>query len=155
MLVSQHTPNNYERTSYYNGITGDGDHPELVYRSDFRTTLFPRPAGRFTNLRIKSLRGVFDTPLNDVWETVGPKIVELIKAWKVDWSSVDPARFFTELPGEEEKASLGPVVIWVGVIPGSTSSDTAHEVSQEILALLQEHGVKDVVVEWRKAVLQR
>ena len=32
---------------------------------------------------------------------------------------------------------------------------TAHEVSQEILALLREHEVKDAVVEWRESVLQR
>jgi hypothetical protein len=36
--VSVHGPDEYERTSYYNGITGDGDHPDLVYRSDFLTT---------------------------------------------------------------------------------------------------------------------
>ncbi|KAH9010412.1 hypothetical protein EDB84DRAFT_1445726 [Lactarius hengduanensis] len=90
-----------------------------------------------------SLHGVYDTPLNGVWETVGPEIVDLITAWKINWSSVDPARFFTHATlGEKEKGSLGPVVIWVGVIPGSTSSDTAHEVSQEILALLRKRGVK-------------
>jgi hypothetical protein len=42
-VVSQYTPDEYERTSYYNGITGDGDHPELVYRSDFLTTPFGLP----------------------------------------------------------------------------------------------------------------
>jgi len=64
--------------------------------------------------------------------------------------------FFTHgLLGEEEKGSLGPVVIWVGVIPGSTSSHTAHEVSQEILALLLKNGVGDAVVEWREAIQQR
>ncbi|GBE86879.1 hypothetical protein SCP_1001220 [Sparassis crispa] len=155
-VVSQYTPDEYERTSYYNGITGDGDHPELVYRSDFLTTPFPKPVGRHAHIPVKSLRGVFDTPLNGVWDTVGPKICDLIKARKINWSSVDPARFFTHGPlGEEEKGSLGPVVIWVGVIPGSTSSYIAHEVSQEILTLLLKNGVEDAVVEWREAVLQR
>jgi hypothetical protein len=155
-VVSQYTPDEYERTSYYNGITRDGDHPELVYRSDFLTTLFPKPVGRHAHIPVKSLHGVFDTPLNGVWDTVGPEIRDLIKARKINWSSVDPARFFTHGPlGEEEKGSLGPVVIWVGVIPGSTSSGTAHEVSQEILALLLKNGVEDAVVEWREAVLQR
>jgi hypothetical protein len=46
-VVSQHTPTEYERTTYYNGITEDGDHPVLVYRSDFLTTLFPKPVGRY------------------------------------------------------------------------------------------------------------
>ena len=155
-VVSQYTPDKYERVSYYNGITGDDEHPELVYRSDFLTRPFRKPVGRFANLPIKSLRGVFDTPLNGVWDTVGPEIRDLIKARKINWSSVDPARFFTHGPiGEGEKGSLGPVVVWVGVIPGSTSSDTAHEVSQEILTLLLKNGVKDAVVEWREAVLQR
>ena len=111
---------------------------------------------RFTHTPVKSLHGVFDTPLNGVWDTVGPEIRDLIKARKINWSSVDPARFFTHRPlGEEEKGSLGPVVIWVGVIPGSTSSDTAHKVSQEILVLLLKNGVEDAVVEWCEAVPQR
>jgi hypothetical protein len=154
--VSVHGPDEYERTSYYNGITGDGDHPGLVYRSDFLTTPFPKPVGRHAHIPVKSLRGVFDTPLNDVWDAVGPQIRDLIKARKIDWSSIDPARFFTHAPlGEEANGSLGPVVIWVGVIPGSTSADTAHEVSQEILTLLRKNGVDGIVVEWREAVPQR
>ncbi|KAI5993685.1 hypothetical protein EDC04DRAFT_2910737 [Pisolithus marmoratus] len=155
-VVSLYEPDEYERTSYYNGIAGDGDHPDLVYRSDFLTTPFPKPVGRYAHIPVKSLRGVFDTLLNGVWDTVGPQIRDLIKAQKIDWSSIDPARFFTHaLLGEGAKGSLGPVVIWVGVVPGSTSADTAHEVSKEILALLQKNGVVDVVVEWREAVLQR
>jgi hypothetical protein len=59
------------------------------------------------------------------------------------------------LEGEKEKGSLGLVVISVGVIPGSTSADTAHEVCQEIPALLLENDVDDVVVEWREAVPAR
>ncbi|KAJ7484702.1 hypothetical protein FB451DRAFT_1169725 [Mycena latifolia] len=154
-VVSPHTPDEYEKKTYYNGITGDSDHPKLVYRSDFLTTPFPKPDGRYAHIPVKSLRGVYNTPLNDVWETVGPKIMDLLISRKINLSSVDPARFYTHsTPGEEENGRLGPVVIWVGV-SSSTSSDTAHEVSEEIIALLQEHGVKDTVVEWREAVLQR
>ena len=154
--VSVHGPDEYERTSYYNGITGDADHPDLVYRSDFLTTPFPKPIGRHAHLPIKSLCGVFDTPLNGVWDAVGPKIRDLIKARKINWSSIDPARFFTHTPlGEDAKGSLGPIVIWIGVIPGSTSPNTAHNVSQEILTLLRESGVDGAVVEWREAVPRR
>ena len=42
----------------------------------------------------------------------------------------------TKTKKDEAKGSLGPVIIWVGVTPGFTSPDTAHDVSQEILALL-------------------
>ncbi|WVN89623.1 uncharacterized protein L203_104852 [Cryptococcus depauperatus CBS 7841] len=148
--VSKYSPDEYERTSYYNGIAGERDHPELVYRSDLHTTPFPKPTGRFAHLPVKSLRGVFDTPLNNVWGTVGPQIRDLIKAQNIHWSSIDTVRFFTHgPPGEDVKGTLGPVVIWIGVIPGSTSADTAHDVSQQILELLQKNGVEGVVVEWR------
>jgi len=149
-------PDEYERTMYYNGIVGGSDHPELVYRSDFFTTPFPKPVGRHGYVPVKSARGVFNTPLNSVWDTVGPQILDLIKARKIKWSSVNKARFFTDgPPGEDEKGSLGPIVIWISVIPGSTSADTAHDVSQEILALLLKNGVEGVVVEWIEAVVER
>ncbi|XP_006462151.1 hypothetical protein AGABI2DRAFT_186201 [Agaricus bisporus var. bisporus H97] len=155
-LYSRYGPDEYERKSYYHGVTGDGDDPELVYRSDYSTTPVPKPSLIWGHTAVRSLRGVFDTPLNSVWDTVGPQIRDLIKARGIHWSSIDPARFFTHGSiGEEEKGRLGPVVVWVGVIPGSTSPDTAHDVSQEILALLLKNGVEDVVVEWREAVLQR
>ena len=79
-VVSQYTPDEYEKTSYYNGITGDSDHPELVYRS----TSFPKPTGRYAHIPVKSLRGVFHTPLNGVWDMVGPEIRGLIKARKIN-----------------------------------------------------------------------
>ncbi|KAF8884633.1 hypothetical protein BD779DRAFT_1536189 [Infundibulicybe gibba] len=159
-IVSPYAPDEYERAAYYNGITGYGDgDPELVYRSDFLTTPFPKPEGRFGYIPVKSAYGVFDTPLNNVWDAVGPQIKDLIKSRGVNWSSIDPARFFTHSPEEDQgttkDGTLGPVVIWVGVIPGSTSADTAHEVSQEILALLLKSGVRDAVLEWREAVPAR
>ena len=149
-------PDNHERTTYYNGITKDGDHPELIYRSDFLTTPFPKPIGRYGHIPVKSLHGVFDTSLNGVWDTVSPKICHLITTWKINWLSINAACFFTHrTPGEEENGSLGPPVIWIGIHPGSTSSNAAHKVSQEILALLWKHEVKDAVVEWHGSVLQR
>jgi hypothetical protein len=74
-VVSGHGPDAYERVTYYNGIDGDGDHPELVYCSDSLTMLLPKPVGRFSHIPVKSLRGVFGTPLNKVWDdTVRPQI---------------------------------------------------------------------------------
>lgn len=155
-VVSQHTPTEYERIAYYNGITADGDHPVLVYRSDFGTTPFPKPVSRFAHIPVKSVRGIYGTSLYPIWEFVGLEIVDLITIEKVDCSSIGAARFFTHAsPGEEGKGRLGPVVIWLAVNPGSTSSDTAHEISQKILTLLGKRGVNGVVVEWREAVLQR
>ena len=89
MVVSEYTPSEYERISYYNGISRDGDHPELVYRSNFLTAPFPKPVGRFAHIPVKSLRGVFNTPLNG--DTVGPEICDLIKAREIDPPSTLPA----------------------------------------------------------------
>ncbi|KIM29466.1 hypothetical protein M408DRAFT_113806 [Serendipita vermifera MAFF 305830] len=152
-VISAYAVSEYERITYYNGIAGDGDHPYLLYRSDLFTNPFPKPKGRFAHLPTKSVRGVFNTSLNKVWDTVGPQIRNMVKDRNVRYSSINPARFI--IYGEDDAETLGPVVIWIAVYPGSTSPDTAHEVSQDILALLVENGVEDVVVEWRQAVVSR
>ena len=154
-VVSQYTPTEYERATYYNGITADGDHPVLVYRSDFGTTPFSRPVNRFAHAPVKTVRGIYGTSLVPIWDSVGFEIVQLITIEKIACSSISTARFFTHPSGGEEKGLLGPVVIWLGVEPGSTSSGTAHEISQKILSLLGARGVNDVVVEWKESVVQR
>ncbi|KAG5646004.1 hypothetical protein DXG03_004606 [Asterophora parasitica] len=132
------------------------DCPELIYRSDYHTTPFAKPTGKFGQVPVKSVHGVFHTPLNTVWGTVGPQIRDVVEAHSVKYSSIDTARFYTHgPPGEEEKDSLGPSVVWMGVRPGSTSADTAHDVSQVILTLLEKNEVTGVAVEWREAVVQR
>ncbi|KAL7283983.1 hypothetical protein ACG7TL_001256 [Trametes sanguinea] len=122
ITASPYAPDEYEKRSYYNGIAGDGDHPVLVYRSDYDSTPFPKPSGRFASLPVKSLRGVFGTPLNEKWPIVGPAICAILKDFGLRRWSVDPARFFTHGPvGDEAQGKLGPVVIWIGVMPGSTT----------------------------------
>lgn len=118
---------------------------------------FKKPTGRFAPLPVKSVHGVFDTPLNkgNVWVSVGLQIVNIIKARKISLTSVNPARFFTHPAEEGGEGSLGPVVVWIGVKPGTTSPEMAHDASQEILALLKSKGIKGVVVEWRELLLQR
>ncbi|KDR85955.1 hypothetical protein GALMADRAFT_109484 [Galerina marginata CBS 339.88] len=155
--VSQYTPDDYERTSYYNGIAEGGDHPELVYRSDMFTTPFPKPIGDAPRIPVKSACGLSSTPLKGIWTTVCPEILDLIEAAGIKWSSLDPACFFTRgLPGDlAKKGVFGPVVIWIGVIPGSTSAEAAHNASQEILELLRKKGVEDVVLEWRESEVRR
>src|SRR5258706_9071359 len=101
----------------------NGDHLELVYRSDFLTTPFPKHDSKYAYFPVMSLHRVYATPLNGVWETVGPRIVDLFLTRNIDWLS----HFFTHtMLGEDEKGSFSPVVLWLGAIPGSTSSDTAH-----------------------------
>jgi hypothetical protein len=89
--VSECASNEYERMAHYNGITGDGDHPALVYRSDFDTTPFPKPVGRYGHIPVKSVCEVYNTSPNAACDDVGPKICDLITKRNISYSSIDPA----------------------------------------------------------------
>lgn len=161
--VSEHAPSAYERTCYYNGINGEGIRgPKLIYRSNYRTTPFVMPTGRWAYPPVKSVYGVFDTPLNKIWNSIRDEVRAIVKAAVPDYSSIDVAQFYTHGPdgfvhnpdGVKDGGSMGPVTIWVSA-PGSTSADIAHDASQQILALLSENDISDVVVEWREAYIVR
>ncbi|KAJ3758121.1 hypothetical protein EV360DRAFT_83354 [Lentinula raphanica] len=106
-------------------LSGDDDHPELLYRSDCLTT--PCSSPPVDSATPQSNHSVeFSTP-NSI-----PSGTQSI------WKEIEM----------ETQGSLGLVVIWIGVYQaGSTSPDLAHEVSQDILGLLSKNGVR-VVVEW-------
>jgi hypothetical protein len=77
----QYVVSDWQRTTYYNGISPD--HPELLYRSDLLENPSPIPKGRHPHLPTKTVYGVFNTPLNAVWDTVAPQIREFLKARKI------------------------------------------------------------------------
>ena len=79
VTVSAYAVTDYERTSYYNGTTDEGEHPNLLYRTGSAKYLWIQSKGRHPYQPTKSLRGVYRTPLNDVWSTVGPQVRELTK----------------------------------------------------------------------------
>ncbi|KAJ7275490.1 hypothetical protein B0H12DRAFT_1266948 [Mycena haematopus] len=135
-----YAPGEYERVAYYNGITGEGECPELIYRSTCLTAPFSQPTGRFAKPVVKSIYGADDSPLGKIWPTVVDDIRLIVKMAVSNYSCLD---------------ALGPAVVWVGVPRGSVSADTAHDVSQTILGLLLKNGVDDAVVEWREAVVSR
>ncbi|KAF8259413.1 hypothetical protein EI94DRAFT_1751656 [Lactarius quietus] len=114
---------------------------------------FPIPDGEHPHLPTKTAHGVFNTPLNAVWGTVGPQIRELLKAQKIRYSAISTARFVTH--GEDGKNTRGPIVIWITTHPGSATAENAHDASQDILALLKANGVEGAVVEWIEGVVER
>lgn len=146
---SAYAVSDFERTSYYNGITTEGKPPELLYRTGSAKYPWIEPSSEHAYLPTKSLCGVHRTLLNDVWSTVGRQVSQLVRD-RTNRYSIDLVRFVTD--GEDGEETLGPVVIWVGVYPGSTSADTAHEASQDILRVLEKNGIKDVEVEWHETV---
>ncbi|TFK86933.1 hypothetical protein K466DRAFT_549552 [Polyporus arcularius HHB13444] len=60
----------WEKANYYNGISSDP--PELLYRSDLLENPFPVPKGRFPHLPVKTVHGVFNTPLIVIWIATHP-----------------------------------------------------------------------------------
>ena len=149
--VSPFIPSDWERTTYYNGISTD--HPELLYRSDFRENPFPIPEGRHSRLPTKTACGVFKTPLSAVWDIVAPQICKFLRALNIRYSAIKPVRFVTH--GEDGKNTLGPVVIWIATYPTTTTAKDAHNASAGILALLKDNGVEDAVVEWYEGAVER
>jgi hypothetical protein len=146
-----------ERAWYYNGVTDDGDQPDLLYRTSSEKDPWVAPTGRHAHPPTKFARPVHGTSLSKVWNTVGPLVDDLVYAALKTRYSIDPARFLTVPHGEDvTNGTLGPAVIWVTVHPDScTSVDTAHNVSQKILQLLAENGVNDAQVEWCEGVTSK
>ncbi|KAI9435129.1 hypothetical protein H4582DRAFT_1817885 [Lactarius indigo] len=149
--VAPYVLSDWERTTYYNGISPN--HPELLYRSDLLENPFPIPKGRFPHFYTKTVYGVFNTPLNAVWDTVAPQICELLKGQNIRYSAIKAARFVTH--GEDGKDTLGPIVIWIATHPTTTTAENAHDASPNILALLKANGVEGAVVEWYEGAVEK
>jgi hypothetical protein len=87
--VAPYVLSDWGRTTYYNGISTDP--PEFLYRSDLLENPFPIPKGRHPHPPTKTVHGVFNTPLNAVWDTVAPQICELLKAREIRYSALQPS----------------------------------------------------------------
>ncbi|KAG9023522.1 hypothetical protein FRB95_012982 [Tulasnella sp. JGI-2019a] len=67
----------------------------------------------------------------------------------VKWTSLDPVRM-----GYASEASL-PVIVWVGVVPGSLSAEDGVEIATHGKSILFAHGIDDVHVEIRQSEVIR
>jgi hypothetical protein len=143
-----------ERAWYYHGIAPEGNHPDLLYRSNSKADPWVPPTGRHANMTTKSARPAHGTRLAAVWGDVGSLIYDLVFAAVGKSYSIDPARFFTVPPGQaDDTGILGPAVVWVTVDPAlNVSPAAAHRVSEAILALLGSHDARDAHVEWCEGV---
>ncbi|KAH9922522.1 uncharacterized protein B0H18DRAFT_935321 [Fomitopsis serialis] len=150
-MASQYHPSEWEAAAYYHGVSVDP--PELLYRSNYLDNPFPRPTGRFQHRPIKTVHGVFNTPLNPVWHAVAPRIRDILKVRQIRYSAIHAARFVTH--GEDGQESLSPVVIWIATHPNSTTAEDAHLASPDILSLLEANGVHGAVVEWFEGAVER
>ena len=148
--VAAYVVSDYERITFYHGISLDP--PELLYRSDLQTNPFPVPKGRYSPTPTKTVFGVFETQLNEVWNDVAPQICEMLKARHIRYSAVKGARFVTH--DEDGEDSLGPIVIWIATHPNTTTAENAHDVSPDIINLLATFGVEGAVIEWYEGAVE-
>ena len=66
----------------------------------------------------------------------------------MEWTSIDIVRI------GPAKEYYRPVILWVGVTPGSLSHDDGLVVASKCKALLEEHDITDVDVEIRESVVR-
>jgi hypothetical protein len=144
----------YEMNFWYHGLSGNP--PKLMWRSDLETNPFPLPppGTSFFKIPTKTAHGVFNTPLNDVWnDIVAPRILASMKAHGLKYSALTTARFSTVEDGKDE--TLGPIVVWIAVRPNTTNAGAVRDATPDILQILADVQITDVVVEWYEASVVR
>ena len=119
------------------------------------TDPFPMPprGARFFKIADKTAEGVFDTPLNPVWDIVTPKIVLLFKERGIKYSAVLPVRFSSH--DDEGKKTLGPVALWISTHSSRNTPKEARDASPHILKILEDHGVSGAVTQWYEGSVKK
>jgi len=150
-VVAPDIVSKYEMHFYYHGV---GD-LQLMWRSDLETNPFPIPAPgtRFSKIPTKTVHGVFNTPLNAVWDKVAPLIIASMKASGLQYSALTTARFSTA--EDDKEATLGPVVVWIAVRPNTATPRDVCDATPDILQILAKFNITDVVVEWYEGLVVR
>ncbi|EPS98952.1 hypothetical protein FOMPIDRAFT_1125266 [Fomitopsis schrenkii] len=134
-------PSKTEATFFYYGLPSK---PILVARSS--TYLWVEPKGLEAYLDPKVLNPVGPHLLNQQWESVLATNVErYLRDKGVAWTSIDPIRI--GYVGDPSP----PVIVWVGVIPGSLSAADGLEVARACRAFLIDLALHDVHVEIRES----
>ncbi|KAF8162649.1 hypothetical protein B0H34DRAFT_794449 [Crassisporium funariophilum] len=151
MTLPPHFVSKDEGMFYYSGISPSP--PKPVYRTGLLTTPWVKPKGPEAYRKLEQVCGVFNHRLNDVWEDLGSQVRDLLNVQRISWTSIDVARFITD--GESDTAIVGPVVLWIGVRPGSLEGAPAFSSGAEILEILKSFGIEDVEVEYRESIYMR
>ncbi|KAG8829774.1 hypothetical protein FRC17_006078 [Serendipita sp. 399] len=125
-----------EAMFYYAGISPTP--PKLVYRTGKRPWV--KPTGPEAYRQLKQLRPVFGHKLNDVSKEVGPKIHGILDSHSVSWISIDVVRF---LKGGDREV-VGPIVLWIGVLPNSLQAEDAFHSAKDLFDLLACFDITDV-----------
>lgn len=169
-----------EARAYYHGLPS---RPPLVYRAHTPTADWRSPSvrGRSTALALAPVSHTH--PLARPWDAgLREQVTQALLVRGVPMTSVDVVRFTEYLvkeskdsndeskeegkevsthrhsgdaskSGEVSEEILSPATIWVGV-DGSAEPAACHAAAMDIMALLEEHGVSDVNIEFRESYVR-
>jgi hypothetical protein len=89
--------------------------------------------------------------VNTILTLYAIKVRDLLDEQRVLWTSIDVVRFRKG----GEAAVLGPVVLWIGVLPDTLVGEDAFNSANGLLELLERYGITDVDIEYRQSVYRR
>ncbi|KZP21618.1 hypothetical protein FIBSPDRAFT_891079 [Athelia psychrophila] len=157
-VESSHKVSKLEKHLYYFGLRGNRNFgPKLVFRTS--TDVFTPPTGPEHNTHIMQLLPVYDHKKlgqDNLWATIHKEIVELLGNQEIQLTSVDLARFRWDKQNTDgdRETFTSRVMIWVGVLPDSTTGDTTFKSFEDILQLLKQHDIHDIDMAYRESVAQ-
>ena len=143
--TAPYPPSFVESRCYYYGLPS---RPILVARSS--PDVWLEPTGPEAYNLPKETHTIGLHPLREIWEaTVGPAMVDYLDSMEIKWTSLDPVRmgYATD--------SSPPVIVWMGVVPGSLSAEEGIKVATHCKSILSAHDIDDVHVEIRESVVVR
>jgi hypothetical protein len=79
------------------------------------------------------------------------KVRDLLDEQGILWTSIDVVRFRMV----SDPAVLGPVVLWIGVLPDTLIGSGAFNSAGGLLELLKHYGITDVDIEYRESKYRR
>ena len=116
-----------------------------VYKSG---NAWPVRTGPESQRIIREARGVHGHPMQPVWLELGERVYKLLDKMGVRWTSIDPLAF-----AEVREESFSPLLLWVGVVPGSLQYELANTAAEAVTKLISEAGFRDVEIGFRESIV--
>ncbi|KAJ3874662.1 hypothetical protein F5051DRAFT_498287 [Lentinula edodes] len=116
-----------------------------VYKSG---SAWPVRTGPEAQRIIREVRGVHGHPMQPVWLELGQRVYSLLDEMGVRWTSIDPLAF-----AEAGKKSFSPLLLWIGVVPGSLQYKLANTAAEAVTKLISEAGFGGVEIGFRESIV--
>ncbi|KAF8992678.1 hypothetical protein BDQ17DRAFT_1546371 [Cyathus striatus] len=141
----------YERKHYYYGLPSK---PISLFRIG---APFQRPTGPEAYRVPKINRPVFDDKFAAVWEDMGTRIYKYLDSVSIKWTTIDVAHFAEPMKYDPflTEETVGPIVLWIGVIPTSLPRELAEEAAYACKNILLSFDFGDVEVAFRESIFRR